>query len=366
MKFLKIIPILMLCLLFMGCSILDSIALKAGYKDLNKANIELKAKQDELSQVKLDSIKAINDAKDQVVKQKDMQYTQLYDNFTNTSSWVYGTWISAQLNQSKYPSRLADIIFLKSDSALKFSLGPTKEAIIAQNQSLIDELNEQKTTNIQLQAKYDKVAQVAQDAQQKLKDDDLAVINAQKNADKIKLDKQAEIDAKQKDVDAAQIAKSKAEDEVRTSQAKSLADIKKEQNVKHIIEISLLALATLFILGAVYGPINLKLESAGGGAACLGLVFLVSFIEPWMIFVAFGVIIAIVGISMYIKHNKESKLNTNLVGAIQDVKTEANDVYNNTIKPKLQDWMKDTPKLSDEVDKKLVQLNLVNKSDIKN
>ena len=331
----------MLCSLFMGCSIIDSIALKSGYKNLNKANVELKAKQDELSQVKLDSIKAINDAKDQVAKQKDAQYNQLYDNFTNTSTWVYGVWISAQLNKSKYPSRLADIMFLKSDSALKFSLGPTKEAIIAQNQSLVDELNEQKTTNAQLQAKYDKVAQDAQISQEKLKDDDLAVINAQKNADKIKSDKQAEIDAKQRDVDAAQIAKSKAEDEVRASQAKSLADIKKEEKFKIYMIGILMTVALAAGAAAIFAPLPLlKPKLALFAIVAFGAAMAIPFLQAWMVLIPLGLVVLsllIVGGFMLYNFIKERETAGNTYSAIEEFKNEAPQEFAK-LSTKLSDW----------------------------
>ena len=366
-KLTKFFSIILLCSLFMGCATWrDNIALRAGYTSLNKANAELKVKQDALDQAKINGDKAIGVAKDEVTVQKNTQYNQLFTNFSSTSDWTYGTWIAAQLNQTRYPSRLASILFLKSDSALKYSLGPTKQAIIDQTQSLIDELNEEKVSNAQLQEKYNKVAQDAQKAQDLLKVDDQQVVMAQKNVEQVKVDAQKDINAKQQLVDDAQVAKSKAEDQVRTSQAKSLEDLKKAEQVKRYIESILLGLTVLFILGAVYGPINIKLDSAIGSALCLGLVFLVQLIQVWMIMAAFGAIAAGIGISVYIKYHKSSKLNGVLVGAIQDVKTDSKEAYNTIVKPKLTDWMKDNPELDSLVNDKLVQLNLVNKSDIVN
>ena len=342
----------------MGCATWrDGIALKAGYTSLNKANAELKVKQDALDLAKINGDKAIEVAKDQVTVQKDTQYNQLFTNFSSTSDWTYGTWIAAQLNQTRYPSRLASILFLKSDSALKYSLGPTKQAIIDQTQSLIDELNEEKVSNAQLQEKYNKVAQDAQKAQDLLKVDDQQVVMAQKNVEQVKVDAQKDINAKQQLVDDAQVAKSKAEDQVRTSQAKSLEDLKKAEKVKHYIEGILVGLAALFILGTVYGPINYKLESGAGAAGCLGLAFLVSFIVPWMIFASFGIIVSIIGISMYIKHHGSVKMNNALSGAIGEIQTGAKEVADK-VQPTLDEWLKDVPGGVAQLEAKLKELNV--------
>ena len=123
------------------------------------------------------------------------------------------------------------------------------------------------------------------------------------------------------------------------AQAKDIENEEKEKALKSKIIWSLMGLAALFAVGAVYGPLNYKLESGLGVIGCVGLSILTAYIEMWMIFLAFIIIIAALGLSYYLKHHQETKLNTSLVGAIQDVKTEANDVYNSTVKPKLKDCL---------------------------
>lgn len=328
----------------MSCTILDNSMLKMGYKKLEKAN-------NELAQVKAESEKKIKVAEDKVSKEKDNYYNQILSNYQTASNWSYGTWITAQLNKKTYPSRMADVLFLKADSTLKFSLQPTVAAIMEQNKSLLDELDEQKVSNQQLQEKYNKVAQDAQKAREQLKQKESDLQSAEKEKQNIK-------EQTDKEIKDAQDKADKEKDKVLQLQNKKIENDKILESIKHKIEYILMGLSVLFILGVVYGPISFKLESGIGAVVSIALALLVSYIELWMIFTGLGIVVVLIGLSIYLKHNNETKLANNTVGAIQEVRNESEEVYQKTIKPKLEDWFKDAPNLVKKVDGKLKQLNL--------
>lgn len=57
-------------------------------------------------------------------------------------------------------------------------------------------------------------------------------------------------------------------------------------------------------------------------------------------------------------YDKEKKIADNAVGAVQELKYENPEIYNEKLKDKLKDWFKDHPELEQEVEKKLKELNL--------
>lgn len=56
--------------------------------------------------------------------------------------------------------------------------------------------------------------------------------------------------------------------------------------------------------------------------------------------------------------DKEKKIADSSIGAIQEMKYENPEIYNNALKAKLLDWFKDSPELEQEIEKKLKELNL--------
>ena len=342
--------ILSFCLLFSGCSIANYLATKAGYKAVEVANKELIEANTKYDNDMKALEKRINDA-------NQTKWDQFVSNFQHSSDFSYASYIAAQLNQRLHPSRMADILFYDANGSFKYGLAPSVQTIMAKNEELVTMLDEQKTTNQQMQDKLDKVNSDAKIAQDKLKEND-------NNINKLKQEKETLKTQDEAKIKNAQNNLTKAQNKVIAAQAKDIENEEKEKALKSKIIWSLMGLAALFAVGAVYGPLNYKLESGLGVIGCVGLSILTAYIEMWMIFLAFIIIIAALGLSYYLKHHQETKLNTSLVGAIQDVKTEANDVYNSTVKPKLKDWMKDSPKLVTAVNDKLIQMNLINKSDL--
>ena len=326
------------CLLLTSCATLDKLALKAGFTKLSKM-------ESELAQIRSDNIIKIEMAKKEVSDSKDIYWKQLLNNYQDASNESYGTWIAAKLNQQKNPSRIADIVFLRSDATLKFSMSPTIEAIMEQNKTLLEELDEQKVTNQQLSDRYKIINDEAIKNAQILKEKDDEIVKAKEHQVEIEIAAKNAIDAKQEEI-------KKQQDIIIKTQQNQLINAENENKIKIWLVSILMIVAIAAGAAAIFAPIpTLKPKLALFAGICFIGAIAIPFLKAWMILLPLAIVVVgfmIVGGFMLYNFIKEHKTAGNTYSAIQQFKENAPEEYQK-LKTQLIEWQSKYKKGKDGV-----------------
>lgn len=206
---------------------------------------------------------------------------------------------------------------------------PTYEDMKIMNERLIKELDETKTSLIQLQANHN--AALAKNealaAATKKFEDELKEI--QRKIDAKEKEFRASLDAKQSEIIDLNNKIIAAQD------AKRLAD---ERRAAMIAKLSWGSgiVAALCVLGAIFSPVfkrELGISAVTFGAAAAALPFL----EPWHVAAGIGLVFLIIIVWVAIKYRREEKLADALVLANQDIKEKAPEVWAATARPIVED-----------------------------
>lgn len=337
MKIKKILIILIgLTLLLSGC---NQLALKAGYQ--KKSEVVL-----EIDKLKKDKQDALDDQKAKIEKAKDDYYSQLKSNFQQTVNWTYGASLASNLKSNK--TRLDNIIDLRISTALSFGMAPTPEAIIEQNKTLKEELDETRVTNQELTKRYNDKEKEAQDARKSEEEKN-------KKIEEVRKEGQLAVDKIQVSIDGKQNELNKINDKLITTEQNLSAKSASLERLKKTIMMWLFGGAALCAIGTYFFR---AWELAVGAAICTGLAIAIPFIEPWMVLTALLATVVVGGVAIYLRSHTEKKIGDRALGAIQEVRNESEETYQKVIQPKLTDWFSDAKNLDKRVESKLKELNV--------
>lgn len=232
------------------------------------------------------------------------------------------------------PSR-AEMVMGQSVQQTATQLPPPSAAAQAKAyQDIKVELDESKVTTAALQAQYDaELTKARADGAAKDKAlTDIAASLKQVNDEKV------DVLTKAKDTEAQLSDKRKAlDDSTIASRDKDLATAKSAQAIKQKMAFSLGGIALLCLAGAIFSPVFKP--QLGLAAAALGLAAtVVIYLEGWMVLVALGVCLLAVVCWAVKNHFIASKTLSNVVNAVQEVKTTAKADYDRVLAPVLASW----------------------------
>jgi len=337
---LKPILLIFITLFFLsGCTLFDFVATKTGYDKKEKVELRIKDLKDEREE-------ALRKQAIEINKAKDDYYKQLRENFQNTINWTYGATLASSLKTNK--TRLDNILDYRLTTALSFGPAPTPEAIIYQNKLLREELDERKVTDEALAKRYEEKEKEAQAAR----------VSEAAKSERVKAleEKIPEIERKYaKEIDDQYEALNKINGDLialKTREAERMAD---ENSLKKY----LIGILCVGAAGAAIGAYFMRSLTLAVVAIFIGgAAIAVPFIKPWMIITAIGAVIIVAGFIAYKQLYEEKIISNGAIGTIQERRNEAEDDYQQNLKPKLKDWFKDAPKLHKKVEDRLKELNL--------
>ena len=279
-----------------------------------KHEIELKKREEEISR-----------AKDQVIASKELLIKEAGNNFYAAD---------ATFKTIKAPIRTDLIInnFVNEGWSVLGRPTPDYNTLIKINERIKNELDEKRTSLEQLQANHKK----ALDENQKLLDDANSKKAALEKAEAEKkdltntynknlLEKQNELIATQQKIE--ELVNLRYED------AEAL------RNMKLKFSMILGALALISIAGAVYSPV-FKIQLATFGALCGLVSYGIWMIQPWNIGLAASILVVGLVIWALIKYRKEERVADALVLATQDIKENASDIWQDKVKPLIEERLK--------------------------
>ena len=240
----------------------------------------------------------------------------------------------ATLGTLSTPDRPETIIGFSVNQTATY-LPPAAPAVQAATfATLKDELNEAKTTNAQLQTKYDAdMAATKADALAKQK----AIDDSNASLKQVELDKQTilakglateeTLNGTKSDLQEAQIAKAE-------QAAKAAQD-----NQKMIIWMVSIFTFSALVCGAaaIFSPVE-KTNLGIAAATCLALAIFIVYVKAWMVITAGGVIFLVIGFFIVKNYCLEHGTATDVYRALNEVKTTATADYNKVVAPVLASW----------------------------
>lgn len=315
--------LLLICLLFLsGCqSFRDNLALKAGYTNKTKADGILEQTKKEYEGKLADKDKDIQ------IKQTDF-VKGLQSNAQFSADRLYGASLGYLFNQNK--DRNAKVVNDRVEEARTTLPPPTVAAMAKENEQIVKDLDEARTSLADLQKSHD--AKIIE-ANQLTKD----VADKAAALEKAKQDKIAiEADEKVK-LDAAQTKVNQANDTIITGEKARANDAVAIQATKTKLSLGAGALAALCIAGAIWSPVmkdKFAIAAAILGVAAVGIWYL----TPLVVLIIVGVSAAALTAWAVFNHNKESKAAIATYSALQEIKAKSSDVWDKNIAPVLESW----------------------------
>lgn len=240
------------------------------------------------------------------------------------------------------PARLDIIINNRVKEALaSLGLGPTLEAVNQENIRLTRELDEKltslddlKKTNEEIVRENNKLVAATKEKEELVKKIEAEKLEIERMGNEKLFNKQQELnDLNNKLIDKE---KSNAEDK------------KYIESNKRLIMTALGVCSLVGLLVGIYFPLFRK-ESGYFAAITGGIALGIPFIQPLHINIILLCGLAYVAFLVIKKHNISYKTNENLVNALQDVKDDKPEIYNE-LKPVLSEWNKRYQKNGKKVD----------------
>lgn len=325
--------ILLSILLITGCKSIDTGFNKLGYQKIDEANKKISSIQYESNNKLLE-----------IQRQKDIETKKFIEALNNQMQGAADELFAANyaFSLNLKPDRNSIVVNYHVRSATEYlKMPPSVEAVNKHLSEVSRELDETKTTLNELNSKY--LEQVSK-ADQIIKDkNEIVNRNIKLEQDKILAEKERDEKIKiiqdQKDADAQKIL---------DAQQQALNESKDREKLIRKLTIGAGIISVIFLIIAVYLPAFRK-ESAIISGIMGGVAISLPFIEPWMVITALSIIFFGLLIWVGIKHvlsskntqkivDIESRVSKNLVNVIQDIKDKNRDVFDNHIKPVLEDW----------------------------
>jgi uncharacterized membrane protein len=318
---------------------------KSALSDLEKKQTEMEQRH---IKEKDEAVKAVVQSKDEVIKRQENQ-------LQSGANSLYGADLA--FKAYKQPTRL-DIIVNNRVTEAFGVLGkpPTFEAMKVENERLIKDMDEIKTSLASLQAEHNRILK---EKEQIAKEKDAAVIKEKQATDNL-----ANVETKHSEESNELNSKIKQKQkELIDEQEKAIEREKDLKAVKTKISTVCGIIAVLCLAGAIYSPVfkgKFAMMSGILGLCAIG----VWFIEPWMVAVGFGIIfVCVLGFFAW-EHHISDSANENMINAIQDNKEKGN---GEVLKAHLKEWntkyvKKDgsyvevaDKRIEDYIDKKLME-----------
>lgn len=320
-------------MLMTACQTVSTGINKLGYQKIDEANAKI-AQIEKNAQAQQDALSR----KWQEDLNKAIQLQT--DKMQGAADQLFASEFAYSLNPN--PDRNAVVINFHVKSAVDYiRLAPSPSAVAKYMQEVKDELNEAKTSIVDLQKKYDAEHVKAETLE----------IEKQKVEAEIKTIAQQKIDvekAKNDEITVINAAKDKTAKELLDKQQD---DLNKANDHKQLVKTLMYwtgAIALAALIASIYLPV-MKSESITLAAILGAITVALPFVELWMIGLGAGlVIVGLIGWMIY-KHNNqlvakdkllatEKTISSNLVNVIQDVKEKSKDLYDTQIKPSLEEW----------------------------
>lgn len=325
--------LLLSILLITGCTTLNTGFNKLGYQKINEANKKISLVQDEAS----NKILAIQ-------QQHDIETKKFIDalnkQMQGAADELFAANYAFSLNLN--PDRNSIVVNYHVRGATEYlKVPPSVEAVNKHLSEVSKELDETRTNLNELNSKY--LEQVAKAEQIIKSKNEIADKKLELEKDKIAIEKDRDdkirIIQAQKDADAQKIL---------DDQQHALDKSKDREKLIRKLTIGAGIISVIFLIIAVYLPAFRK-ESAIVSGIMGGVAISLPFIEPWMVLTAISIIFFGLLIWVGIKHiltsknaqkivEVESRVSKNLVNVIQDIKDKNRDIFDNHIKPVLEDW----------------------------
>lgn len=318
---------IIICLLLMalsGCATVsawkDAAALKAGYVQKTKAEAELDKTKAEYDAKLATQEKTISEAND-----KAFQF--MMDKMQVGGNLLYGADFAFSLHPR--PDRTHIIMDNKVNEARVLMPPPTVGAMMEQNTEVKKHLDETLTSLEDLKVAHElTLGQVTQ----------LNDAAAQAQAELVRA-KQEKLDleaAKARELAAKQADLNKANDSVIAAEHERGNDAKARQVLLTKLSMAAGLLSVICMAGAIWSPVfkhQFGIAAAILAVAAVGIWYL----TPLVVLAIVGTGILAVVRHAALKHNDERSTNTDLIRAVQRIKEKSPDVFNQVIKPELDE-----------------------------
>jgi hypothetical protein len=203
-------------------------------------------------------------------------------------------------------------------------------AMAKANERVKRELDETRTTMADLQKSHDAALLEAKVASDKADKAAKELEEAKKEKDRI----EKEAAAKQHELE---VDLNIANNDIISDEHKRADDAKAIQAFKEKASLALGILAVALLAGAIWSPV-FKTEM-GLLAGCISFAAVaIWYIQPWMIYTAFAVVVLGLIAWAAIKHNKESKAALATYSALNEIKSKSGDLWKNEIAPMLASY----------------------------
>lgn len=199
------------------------------------------------------------------------------------------------------------------------------------------ELDETKVTTQALREKYEKELGMAKaEGEQKTK----AIAELETKVKDIEIEKTTVLNIALKKEQDLQAAKDKIQDKDLAESERERLAAEESEKLKRWLMAALGVIALASGAAAVFVPIP-AVKQYGLIVAVIagGLVVAIPFIKPIHVLVTILVVVIGAGLLLVKSYNKEARVATGVVRAIQEVKVNSNEEYQKILKPKLEEWL---------------------------
>lgn len=306
--------------------------------------------------VRQSTAEAYQKKQEEIVGAKDAEINAIQAQFQQTSNFTYGAFLASQMKTDSERTRLDLILDLRLQTALKYAMPPTLEAVLEQNRTLKEELDLTKVTNEQLQAKYSVSFRDAEVLKQ-------AMNNTLTRVQELEKQKIDIIQDGAKQLDKLQESRSSVETQLLSEKQKEVDNAKNDAAHRQLLIKIFAGVGVLATIGAI---LTRSVTLGGVAGAFLLLAFFTATAPNWVLWAVPLVAGLGAGVELLFKFHREKSVNEALIPAIQSFKEKATDVYNQHLKPELEKKMvqyKNDVKVADEslikrIDDKLKSMKL--------
>lgn len=339
-----------LVILLSGCSSFNRLALKAGYQQISEA-------RQQISQLESKHAAELSDARAKVDSKMSELLAQIDAQNQAVGNALYGADMTFQTLPSPTRPELIINNFVNEGWAAIGRKMPDYPTMVKINERIKRELDETRTSMEELKKSHDE----AMKSNAKLSDDtrekQAQLEKAQADIKSLNASHLAEINKKLAELSAAQ-DKVVALEQERADNKEAVERTK----FKMISVVGVLAL--LCVAGAIWSPVYKSKFAIG--AAVFGFIAIgINFIQPIHLVIGGGLILALLIGYAVLEHNKERRAAGNVYAAIQSIKENSKEAYDQYVKPQLTEWntkyLSDGSKVPDKAAQDLIDKRLMEK-----